>query len=288
MIGGTNVDLKSRTRDRAVLGTSNPGSTRLTWGGVARNVAENLARLGARAILISAVGTDPLGGQLVRETGLAGVDVSHVTQNGRDTGMYTAILDVDGELVAGVAAMTAVESISPDSIESHAEIIACAQIVVADCNLAAPTLARVITLCERLGVRLIVDPVSAPKAARLSEALAAGGKVHTVTPTLDELGSLTPHAEADRANAAASLRRLGIEITWLRLGASGSVLLSDRATYQLPALQTGEVADVTGAGECDALRPTAFAGSQGGASVLEAARYGHAAAAITVIFCPKR
>ena len=46
--GGTNLDIKSRIAGKAIPGTSNPGWTETSPGGVGRNIAENLARLGAR------------------------------------------------------------------------------------------------------------------------------------------------------------------------------------------------------------------------------------------------
>ena len=46
VVGGANMDLKARSAATLVTGTSNPGSTRMSPGGVGRNVAENLARLG--------------------------------------------------------------------------------------------------------------------------------------------------------------------------------------------------------------------------------------------------
>ena len=90
VVGGANVDVKARSSVRAVARTSNPGSARLSSGGVGRNIAENLARLGTTTHLVSAVGDDPLGDQLVRSTAEAGVGVEHVARLDRPTGSYTA------------------------------------------------------------------------------------------------------------------------------------------------------------------------------------------------------
>ncbi len=46
-VGGAVVDLLLRLQATAVLGSSNPADGLSTAGGVARNVAENLVRLGA-------------------------------------------------------------------------------------------------------------------------------------------------------------------------------------------------------------------------------------------------
>ena len=52
-IGGAHLDRHGVLRGPLVLGTSNPGSVHVAVGGVARNVAENLARLGVKVTLVS-------------------------------------------------------------------------------------------------------------------------------------------------------------------------------------------------------------------------------------------
>ena len=77
VIGGANVDNKSQTLARPVSGTSNPGRSRSSLGGVGRNVAENLARLGVSTALITAIGEDANGDRLLHDTEAAGVDLRH-------------------------------------------------------------------------------------------------------------------------------------------------------------------------------------------------------------------
>ncbi len=60
-IGEANVDLDFRLDAVPVAGTSNVATATTSLGGVARNVAETLARLGRRVGLVSAVGADPDG-----------------------------------------------------------------------------------------------------------------------------------------------------------------------------------------------------------------------------------
>ena len=63
VVGGAVVDLVARPSDGSdlILGTSNPGVVVESDGGVGRNVAEVLGRLGAKPILYTAVGNDSLG-----------------------------------------------------------------------------------------------------------------------------------------------------------------------------------------------------------------------------------
>jgi pseudouridine kinase len=275
VIGGANVDVKARSDATLVPATSNPGSAVLAAGGVGRNIAENLARLGSPVALVSAVGTDLLGGQLLKLTAAAGVDVSAVRRTpDHPTGTYTATLSPEGELALAVADMGAVDAIAPGDLQE--ELIAAAGLLVVDGNLAAPTIARALDLACVAGVPAILEPVSVPKAARLRAAL--GSPVHTVTPNAEELAALTA-PELDVAGAAAALRERGVERVWVRLGASGSLLVAAEGTVRLEPVRT-EVVDVTGAG--DAMLAAYCHALLAGATPAEAAAYGQAAAALTV------
>ena len=94
VIGGANVDVKARSTGPAVRRTSNPGTAVLGAGGVGRNIAENLARLGTSTHLVTAVGNDPLGDQLVASTREAGVGVEHVARLDMPTGSYLSLIHI--------------------------------------------------------------------------------------------------------------------------------------------------------------------------------------------------
>jgi pseudouridine kinase len=78
VVGAACLDVKGRPLGDIVAGTSNPGVVRISVGGGARNVAENLARLGTPTALLSVVCQDDFGSTLIRQTEQAGVDTDHV------------------------------------------------------------------------------------------------------------------------------------------------------------------------------------------------------------------
>jgi pseudouridine kinase len=272
VVGGANMDVKARSHAPAVPRTSNPGVVRTTPGGVGRNVAENLARLGSAVTLVAAVGTDVLGDDLLAETASAGVDISLVRRGAHSTGTYVAVLDADGELVTAVADMAATTALSPADMDDVAEVIRGADLVVLDGNLSAETLGRALDLCAAAGVRVVLDPVSVPKAATLFGELRADRPLLAVTPNSDELESLggTPSA----------LHGRGAELVWVRLGARGSLLGGPDGEVAIEPVPATEVVDVTGAG--DAMLAAFCHALLGGATPADAAAYGHAAAALTV------
>ena len=286
VIGGANIDHKSQTLTRPEFGTSNPGRSRTSAGGVGRNVAENLARLGVRTVLVSAIGNDAAGVSLRRETESAGVDLAHSVAAAGATGSYTAILDASGEMVIAVSAMETMDELTPDVIDGRRDIIRRAGILVLDCNVPQGALLRAAAIARDDGTRVIVDPVSVAKATRITAMLAAGLPIHTITPNRDELIALVGTAQSgddDLSTCVAPLHNAGVENVWVRLGPRGSFLsMMRRGTQQSSQLAPfpATLVDATGAG--DAMLAGYAAGLVRGFDVAAAADYGRAAAAVTV------
>lgn len=283
VIGGANVDIKARSAAPAVQQTSNPGHGSMTPGGVARNIAENLARLGTHTHLIAAVGRDPLGDNLLAQTSAAGVRVEFVHRSDRPTGTYTAILDSDGELIVAVADMAATEDLGPEQVNQARDVIANAGLLVLDGNLSTAALEHALDLAAAAEVRTILEPVSVPKATVVAGLVTAERPLFAVTPNRDELAALTGlPARTDRQLrlAADDLHRRGVQHVWVRLGAKGSLLSSATGeAVDLEAVPT-TVEDVTGAGD-SSLAAFCHAIIEGQDPV-EAARFGHAAASLTI------
>lgn len=213
VVGGANVDVKVRSLAPVRQRTSNPGRAGTTAGGVGRNIAENLARLGTPTHLIAAVGRDPAGERLLAETAAAGVRLDHVHRSAHPTGTYTAVLDADGDLVVAVADMAATEALAPEDLHPARELIAHADMLVLDGNLPAGVLAHAMDVAHTADVPVVMDPVSAPKAALLAPLLTARRPLLALTPNLDELRALLGHpvgdSEVEVTAAAATLHARG-------------------------------------------------------------------------------
>lgn len=282
VVGGANIDVKARSTRSAVPATSNPGTGSMTAGGVGRNIAENLARLGTRTHLVAAIGADGLGDQVLSATSAAGVHVEHVRRSARTTGTYTAVLDADGELLVAVADMAATDDLSPEQVGAARDLVASARLLVLDGNLSTATLGFTLDLATRVGARVLLEPVSVPKAAALAHLITADRPLYAITPNRAELAALTDlPTRTDRQveRAVQALHERGVELVWVRLGAEGSLLSSGDASSRLPAVPS-DVVDVTGAG--DAMLAAFCHALLGGADPADAAAYGHAAAALTI------
>ena len=114
----------------------------------ARHVGKPLDRL------ISIVGRDDPGRQLLAQTALAGVDLDRVIRSDAPTGLYAATLDRHGKLIIAVAAMAILEQLTPERLQRYRRRIATADLVVADSNLPSAALDWLIDLAATRGVRL--------------------------------------------------------------------------------------------------------------------------------------
>ena len=85
---------------------TNKGSVKLTHGGVARNVAEDLARLGCDVVFPLPVDRTPLGHDIKARLEEAGVDMSEaISVPDGGTGMWLAVFNEKGDLAGSVSKM---------------------------------------------------------------------------------------------------------------------------------------------------------------------------------------
>ena len=65
VIGGTNHDIFAYAHHAVKLNDSNPGYLKDSFGGVGRNIAENLARLALNPTFITVIGKDDIGQKII-------------------------------------------------------------------------------------------------------------------------------------------------------------------------------------------------------------------------------
>lgn len=243
VIGGTNIDIKAKVTAPNRLGTSNPGIVTTTAGGVGRNIAHNLARLGANVALLSIVGRDAHGDAVLAQTKAAGVDVSRIQRSATSTGSYVAYLDHDGELVTALNDMRCMEELTPDVVERHAGLLAEARIVVADCNLPQDTLNLVTRLA---GAKLVIEPVSVPKSRKLLETLNVG-PVFLASPNFDQIEVLAGSRDIEKAFAF--MHAKGLRNVVIHAGPEGAFVSDGTDIDHVEAQPPAHIVDVTGAGD---------------------------------------
>lgn len=278
VIGGANNDIVGLPDALFVPGDSNPGHVRSSPGGVARNIAENLARLGVDVRLVTVFGGDHGGVALRSACESTGIDTSASMTAGEVPGCrYLAVLDEHGGLAGAVSDMRAMELLTPDALDAHSDLIAGSTLVVADANLSAAVLERLAEICR--DTPLVLDAVSVPKAPRLRAVLS---RTHTLKANLAEAALLAdvtdPTAQAV-AEVASRLLAKGVSRVFITMGEVGAAYADASAAGTLSAPDVTAV-NTTGAG--DAFMAGVVFATLRGADALAAARAGRALAALAI------
>ena len=282
IIGACLMDTKGKPRSGLEPETSNPANIKTTLGGTARNVAENLARLGAEVKLISAVGDDMAGRQILEKTSRAGVDIQHVqVVDDANTGSYIAVLDSGGGLSVALDDTQVMSAITPDWVYKNRGLISDASMVMVDGGVTEATLETVVREANKVGVPVCADPSSTRLATRLCPIL---GQLNLVVPNELEAAAICGNEyvgydpDASLALAREMVKR-GVDTSVVTLSDFGLVYATSDESGYLPS-NAQNVVDSTGTG--DAITAAILFGMSEGLEILECMKLGVAAAGMTL------
>jgi pseudouridine kinase len=282
VIGATLLDTKGKPLAGLEPGTSNPATIKHTRGGTARNVAENLGRLGADVLLVSAVGEDATGRRLLEQTAEAGVNLDYVQilPEAR-TGAYIAILDEDGALSVALDDVSVMEHVNSRFLYQNRKLFRDAQMVMVDGSLSVEAWAMAARLADQYGVPLCADPASARLAYKLRPYLEG---LHLVVPNEVEAAVLLEleflgHDPDLSIDLARELVRRGVAHGIVTLANFGLVYATSEEVGYISASYSRMV-DSTGTG--DAVTAAIMFGMLNELPAIEAIRLGAAAASLTL------
>jgi len=280
VVGAAGIDSKGRAGAPLTLNSSTPGFVRVSVGGTARNVADNLARLGIEVVLLSAIGAGGSGRRILNNAAEVGINADYLMIcDDHHTAAYLAILDDKGNLVMSVDDMAILENISPQIINRRRGLVKEAEMVVMDSNLSEASINSLFKVAKRYNMRVCADPTSTTLVHRLKPYLA---DIYLITPNVAEAEVLSEKSINNRDEALAAARKLvnrGVELVIITLAEAGVVYATAGESGHVPAIAT-ELVDSTGAS--DALTATVVFGILNEIPLDEAVRLGASAAALTL------
>ncbi|PIN09276.1 Ribokinase [Handroanthus impetiginosus] len=170
VIGGMVLDINAIPSVVANPGTTTPGKVLYALGGVARNIAECMLKLGAKSFMISAVGLDLPGSLLLEPWKSAGLSEEGIRRKQDiETADVCNIFDGKGELAAAVASVEAIEKfLTPEWIQNFKFNIRSAPIVMVDANLSLPALLASCQMAAEHQTPVWFEPVSVTKSKKVA------------------------------------------------------------------------------------------------------------------------
>jgi pseudouridine kinase len=248
VVGGANTDVVGVSTGTLVARDSNPGDIRTSPGGVGRNVAENLARLGVDVELVTAFGGDEAGRALMASCRARGIGVSaSLVASDLPGAHYLAVLDERHDMAVAINDMRVLDRLTPDALAEpeRAAMLLAADLVVVDANLSTEVLEW---LAAVVRAPIVLEPVSAAKTGR---AVGILPRLAAVTPNALEAAELLGRDVSGLDGAELAARELvasGTGAAFVTCGAEG-VAWADAGGSGVVAAPAVEIANASGAGD---------------------------------------
>lgn len=246
-------------------------------GGKGANQAVAVARLAARAHLISKVGSDHLGTLLIDALRSEGVDTTYLQRDDRsETGTTLIYVDSRGENMIVVSPGTDLLVETPD-VERAKAVFSGSSVVLTQLEIPQPTSTFALRHARTMGNCTVLNPAPAtPLAPDLFE------NVDVLTPNRIELATLTNvplRRELDVIDASRTLIQQGVGCVVTTLGNQGAMVVTEMESRRVPPLRV-TVRDTVGAG--DAFNGALTVALSRGADVFESAKFANLVAALKV------
>jgi len=240
VIGAMNIDILANAHPLH-LKDSSMGSVQTAFGGVGRNIAENIARLGLNVSLCSVVGNDTFGEMIVDHASRIGMNTSLVNViETKRTGSYLAVSD-QNDMVLGINDMDISSTMTIAWANNHLSKLQQFDLIVLEANLPEETIAF---LAQSLhGKPMIIDLVSAVKAPRLKSSLSC---ITTIKCNALELKALSN--ESDITKGMLALIQKGVKRVIVTQG-KDQIIDYTSSTINHYTPPTTSIVNVTGAGD---------------------------------------
>ena len=277
VFGAANTDLIGFPHDKLAFNDSNKGEIKMLPGGVGRNIAENLSRLGQKVSLISVFGRDIFHDFIVNHSKIVGIDISEsITLENYNSAVFSAILNRNNDLAVAIADMQIYDKLGPHVFDRTFPSVEKAEYIVLETNFPASVLDYIVN--KYPGKKWVLDTVSGDKAKRAESILSDLYILKTNLIEAETISGLNAH-ETDYNAMVQYFLDEGVKNVFITLGKEGVIYGNQNGiAYQPPV--PSRVLNTIGAG--DAFLSGVLFGFIQGVSLDDAAMLGLKAAGLTV------
>jgi pseudouridine kinase len=230
VIGGANVDIQGKPYNDLIPEDSNPGLISQSLGGVGRNIAENMSKLGLAVRLLTAIGRDDYG-QMIKDNAYRnGIDIEDcLTVSEVNTSTYMYVLNEMGDMVVAISDMAIMDQINEKYLSTKQQKIDKSSYTVIDANLSKESICY---LANHLhNTKLILDTVSSTKALRAKEVL---HRFYAIKPNrieAEKLLDMTLDSDEAIIEAGRKFLSMGIKKVIITLGSKGLYYADDTISF---------------------------------------------------------
>ena len=252
VVGPVFVDIKGYPDDTFIPAGRNKGQVEYVHGGVARNIAEDIANCELRPTLVSLVDDTGAGMDVMKKLRNHKVNTDYIRTVPGGMGTWLAVFDNTGDVVASISKRPNLEPLLDILEEQGDEIIANCDSVILDMDIDKDIIKRVLKLSRKHGKKVYAETANMSIAMERRDFLQ---EVECFICNIQEAGILffddysekSPEEMVEILSGRICAARIPSMI--VTMGGSGAVYANDRGEKGFCPARKGEVKDTTGAGD---------------------------------------
>lgn len=252
VVGPVFVDIKGYPDDTFIPAGRNKGRVEYVHGGVARNIAEDIANCELRPTLVSLVDETGAGMDVMRKLRNHKVNTDYIRTVPGGMGTWLAVFDNTGDVVASISQRPDLEPLLDILEQQGDEIIENCDSVILDMDIDKDIIKRVLKLSRKHGKKVYAETANMSIAMERRDFLQ---EVECFICNIQEAGILffddysqkTPEEMVEILSERIAAAKIPSMI--VTMGGSGAVYANDRGEKGFCPARKVEVKDTTGAGD---------------------------------------
>lgn len=247
VIGGSNMDIQGVPNNPLTMFDSNPGKVDISLGGVGRNIADNICRLGINTKLISAVGNDLYGNEILSKCKNYGIDVDDCYVSNEDsTSIYVSILNDYNDMQVAISHMDILDKLDVSYIASKHQSINDSVAIVIDTNLRQDVIDYITSTYSHIPI--FVDSVSTSKCMKIKDMLGRFNTIKLNKYEAEALCDIKINNIEDMKLCAQYLLNKGVKNIYITLGKNGVFCANEEKKLHIDGVNVN-IINATGAGD---------------------------------------
>ena len=266
VVGASNVDYVALSNNKLIRKDSNIGKLNITFGGVGRNIVENLAILEDDVSFITFLGNDSFGKELRKD--LESINVKIYSPNKKErTSSYLAVLDSNGDMDVAICDTEIIDKSTVEDIKPFDDVISEFTSIVLDANIHDKIIDHIFK--EYSDKKILVEAVSANKVKRYEKYL---DKIYLFKSNVLEAKHLLNLYDAEPMLLAKRLMERGVKNVVITDGGKPVIIGENNEVVFVTPKPIEKIISASGAG--DSLFAGLIHGLINGASLVESVAFG--------------
>ena len=266
VVGASNVDYVALSNNKLIRKDSNIGKLNITFGGVGRNIVENLAILEDDVSFITFLGNDGFGKELRKD--LESINVKVYSPNKKErTSSYLAVLDSNGDMDVAICDTEIIDKSTVEAIKPFDDVISEFTSIVLDANINDKIIDHIFK--EYSDKKILVEAVSANKVKRYEKYL---DKIYLFKSNVLEAKHLLNLYNAEPMLLAKRLMERGVKNVVITDGGKPVIIGENKEVVFITPKPIEKIISASGAG--DSLFAGLIHGLINGASLVESVAFG--------------